>query len=50
MKKSVCQCQAVTLANTYAPSHRCLKRNGLQRVGGAYLCSHHRAAAARARA
>ncbi len=43
------QCQAITLANTYASSHRCLKRSGLRRVGSIYLCSHHRAAAARGR-
>lgn len=47
MKKSRRQCQAVTLASTYSSSHRCLKRHGVLKTGAAYLCSHHRAAAAR---
>lgn len=49
MKTLLRQCQALTVANTYSPSHRCLKRQGLRKVGALYLCSHHRAAA-RARA
>jgi GTP cyclohydrolase I len=50
MRQSHRQCQAVTVASTYSASHRCLKQHGVQRSGASYLCSHHRAAAARPRA
>ncbi|MDE1976565.1 MAG: hypothetical protein KGL04_08405 [Elusimicrobia bacterium] len=50
MKKVPRQCQAVTLAGTYSPSHRCLKRSGVLRQGAAYLCAHHRAPAEKVRA
>lgn len=50
MKKLMRQCQALTLEGTYSPSHRCLKRRGIQKLGAQFLCAHHRTAAQRARA
>ena len=38
------QCEAVTLASSYAAAHPCLKKNGLKMVGKRRLCAHHRAA------
>ena len=38
------QCEAVTLASSYAAAHPCLKKNGLKMVGNKLLCAHHRAA------
>jgi hypothetical protein len=50
MKKVPLQCQAVTPVSTYSQAHRCLKRGVLRKRGGLYLCTHHIAAADRARA
>ena len=36
------QCEATTRASTYADTHRCLKKHGIERVGGRYLCAHHK--------
>lgn len=41
------QCEATTLASTYADAHRCLKDNGVRRLGKQRLCAHHRAMAER---
>ncbi len=49
MKILLRQCQALTLAGTYSPSHRCLKRSGLRKIGAILLCTHHRALAGRVR-
>ncbi|MEK7384731.1 MAG: hypothetical protein AAB262_15810 [Elusimicrobiota bacterium] len=37
------QCDAITLASSYACAHPCLKKNGLKKVGQRRLCAHHRA-------
>lgn len=50
MKKEISrQCQALTLPASYSPAHRCLKRNGVRKLGPSLLCAHHRAMAGRAR-
>ncbi|MBI5625102.1 MAG: hypothetical protein HY924_15100 [Elusimicrobia bacterium] len=36
------QCDAVTLASTYAAAHRCLKKTGVRKIGKRNLCAHHR--------
>lgn len=33
------QCEAMTLASTYAAAHRCLKKG--KKVGARRLCAHH---------
>ncbi|MFA6003189.1 MAG: hypothetical protein WC881_03895 [Elusimicrobiota bacterium] len=43
--ESKVQCEAMTLASTYTPAHRCLNRHGVQGVGGRHLCAHHRSGA-----
>ncbi len=36
------QCEAMTRSSTYSATHRCLKRNGVKKIGRRYLCAHHK--------
>jgi hypothetical protein len=37
------QCEAVTRPSSYTAAHRCLKKKAGARLGGRYLCTHHKA-------
>lgn len=36
------QCEAITQAACYSKAHRCLKKNGVKKIGKRYLCAHHK--------
>lgn len=36
------QCEAMTQPSYYSKAHRCLKKNGVKKIGKRYLCAHHK--------
>ncbi len=36
------QCEAITQPSVYSKAHRCLKKNGIKKIGKRYLCAHHK--------
>ena len=36
------QCEAITQPSVYSKAHRCLKKNGVKKIGKRYLCAHHK--------
>ena len=36
------QCEAITQPSIYSKAHRCLKKNGVKKIGKRYLCAHHK--------